>query len=146
MNYLKIGRILKKLNFSFIVIFLLLGLGFLVIGVPLSWYDQYVIDTDKQCFKNALSERTDKWYITATTDDWREKDRLEKSLQDRFGEIAKNCNVSISYYSKTNIYSTRTIIDNSPQPLNVFYISLFFLSFCVVLKLSEKWITWLVKD
>ena len=147
MNSNKIGKILKKINLSLIVIFLLIGIGFLVIGLPLTWHDQYVTKEDTNCFENLLSHRPDKWKFSMTsTGSWQENDAIRESIQKQFGGIANNCNVEIGSSLPVGIYSKRTVIDNHPDPFLIFYVSLFLFSISVCLKLAEKWLTWIFRD
>lgn len=113
--------------------------GFLLIGVPLSIYDKHVIEADQKCYEDG-SNPTDIINNVLGTD--HEKELISKHIQ-----LRKRCHITVSRHGNAiNTYSTRVIIDNSPEPMMFFWISLFIAMVALLIHLLEKWIMWLLKS
>lgn len=139
LNGRKIGQIFRKISLSIKVFFLVIATGLLVIGVPLSIYDKHVIEADQKCYQDG-SNPSDIINNALGTDQKREL--LKKHIQ-----LREQCHITVSRAGDTiNAYSTRVIIDNSPEPTKFFWMSLLVVIFALLVHLIEKWIIWLLID
>lgn len=169
MNSIRFKQVLNKLYLSFLLLSLLLGTGFLLIGIPLTFYDKLVLKKAEECFDSKFlnySVDLEKQYA------WNEENKLEAQFQrtgekvilfNQYGSMSgpktsfdifeSECGISgikLNNMGKPNqhtkFYSNKVILDNHPD-YSPFIMAFFgFYGLAVVLFLFRKWVAWLFRE